>query len=176
MARRPYPPGQHGQGRKKPSEYGIQLREKTKTRRFYGVLESQFEKYFDMAEKQKGMTGENLLRLLESRLDNVVYRAGFAMSRPEARQLVNHAHFAVNGKKVNIPSFLVKPGDVITVRDNKRSTKKMKAILEATASKTTPSWMEVNRDGFSTKVADLPKRDEIDLVVEEHLIVEYYSK
>lgn len=177
VTRRAYAPGQHGQNnRRKLSEYGLQLREKQKARRFYGILESQFEKYFEMANKQKGMTGENLLSILESRLDNVVYRLGFAMSRPEARQLVNHAHFTVNGRKVNIPSYLLKAGDVISLREKSRSSDKFKAILEATGSKVIPDWLELNRDNLEAKMTTLPTRDSIDLTVEEHLIVELYSK
>lgn len=176
VAKRAYPPGQHGQGRKKLSEYGIQHREKQKTRRYYGVLESQFEKYFEMAAKTKGQTGENLLRILETRLDNVVYRLGFAMSRPEARQLVRHGHFTVNGRKVNIPSYLVKQGDVVSLCEKSRSLDKLKMSIEANASRVPPKWLEYNRDAFEAKVAALPERDDIDLPVEEHLIVELYSK
>ena len=135
---RGYAPGQHGQGRKKMSEYGSQLREKQKAKRYYGLLENQFYHYFELAEKMSGMTGENLLKLLESRLDNVVYRAGFAMSRPEARQLVTHGHFTVDGRKVNIPSFLVKPGMVITLKDSSKSLDKIKANVEANASRPAP--------------------------------------
>lgn len=174
--RRGYPPGQHGQGRKKLSEYGIQQREKQKTRRYYGVLESQFAKYFDMAAKQQGQTGENLLKILETRLDNVVYRLGFAMSRPEARQLVRHSHFTVNGRKVNIPSYLVKPGDVVGLRDKSRSMDKFKANMENNASRVPPKWLSYNRDAYEAKVIAQPERDDIDLPVEEHLIVELYSK
>jgi len=177
VTRRAYAPGQHGQNnRRKLSEYGLQLREKQKARRFYGILESQFEKYFEMANNMKGMTGENLLSILESRLDNVVYRMGFAMSRPEARQLVNHAHFTVNGRKVNIPSYLLKAGDVISLREKSRNSDKFKAILEATGSKVVPDWLELNRDKFEAKMVSLPTRESIDLPVEEHLIVELYSK
>lgn len=176
ISRRAYPPGQHGQGRKKPSEYGIQHREKQKVRRYYGVLESQFERYFDMANKQKGMTGENLLTLLESRLDNVVYRAGFAMSRAEARQLVNHGHFTVDGKRVNIPSYQTKPGQTIAVSDKSRSSDKMKMVLEANGSRPKPKWMDVNMDNAVATIVSPPARDDIDLAIEEHLIVELYSK
>ena len=135
IARRSYAPGQHGQGRKKMSEYGSQLREKQKAKRYYGLLENQFYHYFELAEKMSGMTGENLLKLLESRLDNVVYRAGFAMSRPEARQLVSHGHFTVNGKAVNIPSYLVKAGDVVAICEKSMSSDKLKGVLEANASR-----------------------------------------
>ncbi len=174
--RRPYAPGQHGQSRKKVSEYGIQLREKQKARRYYGVLESQFEKYFEMAEKKAGITGDNLLSILESRLDNVVYRLGFGMSRPEARQLVRHGHFTVNGKKVDIPSYLVSPGDVISVKEGSRGKTKMKAILEATEGKVIPKWLDLDRNTLEAKVVTLAAREDIDLPLEEHLIVEYYSK
>jgi len=176
VARRPYAPGQHGQSRKKLSEYGIQLREKQKARRYYGVLESQFEKYFEMATKKKGITGENLLQILESRLDNVVYRLGFATSRPEARQLVRHGHFNVNGKRVNIPSYLVKEGDVISIREKSRSSVKIKSVLEATEGKVIPKWLDLNRDTLEAKVVNLASREDIDLPIEEHLIVELYSK
>ena len=176
VTRRAYAPGQHGQGRKKPSEYGIQLREKQKARRFYGVLESQFEKYFEMANKQKGVTGENLLRILESRLDNVVYRLGFAMSRREARQMVTHRHFSVNGRCVNIPSFLVKAGDVVEMRPKSKQKDRFKTTLEGNASRPAPRWLDLDRDNFSAKIVTLPAREEIDLPIEEHLIVELYSK
>ncbi|MDK2933534.1 MAG: small subunit ribosomal protein [Clostridiales bacterium] len=176
IARRAYAPGQHGQNRKKLSEYGIQLREKQKARRYYGVLESQFEKYFEMATKKKGITGENLLQILESRLDNVVYRLGLATSRPEARQLVRHGHFEVNGRKVNIPSFLLKEGDVIAVREKSRNSAKIKSILESTEGKVIPKWLDMNRDTLEGKVINLASREDIDLPLEEHLIVELYSK
>lgn len=176
VGKRQYAPGQHGQGRKKLSEYGIQLREKQKAKRYYGVLESQFEKYFDMASKKKGITGENLLQILESRLDNVVYRLGFALSRPEARQLVRHGHFTVDGHKVNIPSYLVKPGAVITIKENSRSLPKMKAILEQTDGKVIPKWLDLDRNTLQAKVVNLCDREDIDLDVQEHLIVELYSK
>lgn len=176
MARRAYAPGQHGQGRKKLSEYGLQLREKQKARKYYGVLETQFENYFNIATKQQGQAGENLLKLLETRLDNVVYRAGFAMSRPEARQLVKHAHFIVNGSKVDIPSYLVKPGDVIAVREKSLSSTKIKNVLEANESRPSLSWLSVDRTKGVITVVSAPVREEIDLTVEEHLIVELYSK
>ncbi len=169
-------PGQHGKGRKKLSEYALQHREKQKTRRYYGVLESQFAKYFEMASAKQGVTGENLLRILESRLDNVVYRLGLAMSRPEARQLVSHSHFTVNGKKVNIPSYLVKAGDVIALKESSRSSDKFKAIIEANASRVPPKWLDMDKNTFEAKVLNLPEREDIDLPVEEHLIVELYSK
>ena len=176
VGKRQYAPGQHGQGRKKLSEYGIQLREKQKAKRYYGVLESQLEKYFDMASNKKGITGENLLQILESRLDNVVYRLGFALSRPEARQLVRHGHFTVDGHKVNIPSYLVKPGAVITIKENSRSLPKMKAILEQTDGKVIPKWLDLDRNTLQAKVVNLCDREDIDLDVQEHLIVELYSK
>ena len=176
IQRRAYAPGQHGQGRKKMSEFGMQLREKQKCRRYYGVLESQFEKYFEMANKKAGVTGENLLTILESRLDNVVYRLGFGTSRPEARQLVTHGHFTINGKKVDIPSYLVKPGEVITVKEASRGSEKIKAVLEATASKAIPKWLDLDRNTLSAKVVALADREDIDLPLEEHLIVELYSK
>lgn len=174
FARRGYAPGQHDQSRKKVSEYGIQLRAKQKTRRYYGVLESQFAKYFEMAEKKAGVTGENLLQIVESRLDNVVYRLGYAMSRPEARQLVRHGHFTVNGEKVNIPSYLIKVGDVIAVKEGSLSSDKIKAVLEANEKKAIVKWLEVN--GTSAKVVALAQKEDIDLPIEEHLIVELYSK
>lgn len=169
-------PGQHGQGRKKISEYGIQLRAKQKAKRFYGVLESQFAKYFEMAERKPGMAGENLLKILESRLDNVVYRLGFASSRAQARQLVLHGHYTVNGKKVNIPSLLLKENDVVAVSEKSKSEEFMKTLIENNASKPVPQWLDLNRDTCEAKVTHLPARDEIDLEVEEHLIVELYSK
>ena len=176
VVRRAYAPGQHGQGRKKASEYGIQLRAKQQAKRYYGVLESQFRHYFELADRKQGVTGENLLRLLESRLDNVVYRLGFASSRPEARQLVTHRHFTVNGKRVNIPSFRVKPGDVIAVYDKSRNSDKFKMILAANGSRPAPKWLEVDRANFKATVLSLPNREDIDLDVEETLIVELYSK
>ncbi|NMB98001.1 MAG: 30S ribosomal protein S4 [Clostridiaceae bacterium] len=176
VAKRAYAPGQHGQQRKKLSEYGMQLREKQKARRFYGVLEKQFRNYFEMANKMKGVTGENLLRLLESRLDNVVYRLGLAASRPEARQLVKHSHITVNGKKVNIPSYLVTPGDVIAVAEGIRNSEKIKIIIENTGNRVVPSWLEFDAENLTGRVVSLPTREEIDLPVKEHLIVELYSK
>ena len=176
VERRAYAPGMHGNARnKKLSEYGVQLREKQKARRYYGVLESQFAEYFEMASKRKGMTGENLLAILESRLDNVVYRLGFAMSRAEARQLVRHGHFTVNGKKVNIPSYLVSVGDTIELKDSSRSLDKFKGALEANASRVVPKWLEMDKNNVA-KVVAVPAREDIDLPIEEHLIVELYSK
>ena len=176
VARRAYAPGQHGQGRRKLSEYGTQLREKQKVRRAYGILEGQFAHYFEMANKMTGVTGENLLSLIERRLDNVVYRLGLAVSRPEARQLVSHAHFLVNGKKVNIPSYLVKVGDVITVCETIRSSAKFDAVVASTESRIVPKWLDMNKDTLEGKVVAFADREDIDLPIEEHLIVEYYSK
>ena len=176
IARRSYAPGQHGQGRKKMSEYGTQLREKQKAKRYYGLLENQFYHYFELATKMPGMTGENLLKVLESRLDNVVYRAGFAMSRPEARQLVSHGHFTVNGKPVNIPSYLVKAGDVVAIVEKSMSSDKIKNVLEANASRPALNWLSVDKNKAVATVVNLPERSEVDLQVEEHLIVELYSK
>ena len=176
VERRAYAPGMHGNARnKKLSEYGVQLREKQKARRYYGVLESQFAEYFEMASKRKGMTGENLLAILESRLDNVVYRLGFAMSRAEARQLVRHGHFTVNGTKVNIPSYLVSVGETIELKDSSRSLDKFKGALEANASRVVPKWLEMDKNNVA-KVVAVPAREDIDLPIEEHLIVELYSK
>ena len=173
---RNYVPGQHGQSRKKVSEYGLQLRAKQKAKRFYGVLESQFAKYYEMADRKAGMTGENLLRILESRLDNVVYRLGFASSRAEARQLVVHGHYTVNGKKVNIPSYLLKEGDVVSINEASRQSEKIKAVLEACGARPVPIWLELDRNTLEAKVTRLPNREDIDLDVEETLIVELYSK
>ena len=169
-------PGQHGAARKKVGEYGKQLREKQKARRYYGVLEGQFKHYYEMAEKMEGITGSNLLTLLERRLDNVVYRMGMAASRKEARQLVLHAHFTLNGKKVSIPSILVKAGDVIAVKESSKESVKIKALAEEMAGTTTPKWLENDAKNLSTKVVALPARDDIDFEFEEQLIVELYSK
>ncbi|RBP67428.1 SSU ribosomal protein S4P [Alkalibaculum bacchi] len=174
--RRGYAPGQHGQRKHKQTEYGMQLREKQKAKRIYGVLESQFRKYYDMAVKKKGVTGNNLLQILETRLDNVVYRLGFAASRKEARQLVLHEHFTVNGKKVNIPSYLIEVGDVIQLKDKSKKSDKFKAVVESTSSKIVPKWLEVDVDKFEGKVIALPEREDIDLEIEDHLIVELYSR
>lgn len=175
VSKRAYAPGQHGSSRKKLSNYGTQLREKQKARRFYGVLESQFKKYFEMADKQSGITGDNLLRILESRLDNVVYRLGFATSRAEARQLIVHGHFLVNGKKVDIPSYLVSLEDVIGIREKSRSSAKFKALLEEFKG-SVPQWLTVDPEKFEGKVVSLPSREDIDLPIAENLIVELYSK
>ena len=176
LENRSYPPGQHGQGRSKSSEYGQQLREKQKAKRYYGVLESQFRSYYEMAERRQGKTGENLLSILECRLDNVVYRLGFAMSRAEARQMVSHGHFTVNGRKVNIPSYQVKPGMVITLKESSRGLEKIKANIEANSSRPPPKWLEYDANNQIAKVVGVPARDDIDLPIEEHLIVELYSK
>ena len=176
IVRRNYAPGPHGQQRKKMSEYGVQLREKQKAKRFYGVLESQFRRYFEMAEKKKGITGENLLQILESRFDNVVYRLGFASSRAEARQLVRHGHFLVNGEKVNIPSYLLKAGDEITVREKSKNSPKFKEIQESIGSRLIPAWLDMDKENLRGKVVNLPSREDIDLPIQEHLIVELYSK
>ncbi|MEG0978981.1 MAG: 30S ribosomal protein S4 [Oscillospiraceae bacterium] len=176
VERRSYAPGQHGQGRKKTSEYGLQLRAKQQARRYYGVQEGQFHKYFLMAERQQGVTGENLLRICESRLDNVVYLLGWANSRAEARQLVNHGHFKVNGRKVDIPSYLLKTGEVVTIKDKSRESDKIKSVLESNASRPVPTWLDLNREAVSAKIINLPERDQIAVPVEEHFIVEFYSK
>ena len=176
IGRRAYAPGQHGQGRKKTSEYGLHLRAKQRARRYYGVNEVQFSHYFEMAMRKTGVTGENLLRILESRLDNVVYRAGFASSRAEARQLVGHGHFEVNGKRVDIASYLLKAGEVITVCEKSRASEKIKAVIEANSGRPVPSWLDANSEAYTVKVLNLPERDAIDTPVEEQLIVEFYSK
>ena len=176
ISRRNYAPGQHGQKRAKLSEYGTQLREKQKTKSYYGVGEKQFRGYFQMASNKKGVTGDNLLQILESRLDNVVYRLGFGASRAQARQLVNHGQFEVNGKKVDIPSYLVKAGDVITVRENKKENATIKANVEANAARPVPAWLELSNETLSGKVVRLASREDVDIPVEEHLIVELYSK
>lgn len=176
ISRRNYAPGQHGQKRAKLSEYGTQLREKQKTKSYYGVGEKQFRGYFEMASNKKGITGENLLQILESRLDNVVYRLGFGASRAQARQLVNHGQFVVNGQRVDIPSYLVKAGDVITVRENKKENGAIKANIEANSARPVPAWLELNNETLSGKVVRLASREDVDIPVEEHLIVELYSK
>ena len=176
ISRRNYAPGQNGQKRKKLSEYGTQLREKQKTKSFYGVGEKQFRKYFDVASNTKGKTGEVLLQLLESRLDNVVYRLGFGSSRAQARMLVTHGTFEVNGKKVDIASYLVKPGDVIAVREIRKDNGTIKNNIEENASRPVPEWLEKDAEKLSGKVVRLAAREDIDLPVEEHLIVELYSK
>ncbi len=176
LDRRSTVPGQHGAANKKVREYGMQLREKQKTRRYCGVLERQFANYFEEADRQTGMTGENLLVLLERRLDNVVYRMGMAESRKEARQLVLHGHFTLNGKKVTIPSISVRVGDVITVKESSRDSAKIKGLMEGLASKLSPKWLEVDKENAVAKVVALPARDDIDFDFNEQLIVELYSK
>jgi small subunit ribosomal protein S4 len=176
VTRRQYAPGQHGQGRKKTSEYGLQLRAKQMTKRFYGVLETQFRGYYDMATRKEGKTGDELLSILETRLDNVVYRLGWGSSRAEARQLVVHGHFTVNGKRVDIPSYLTKPGEVISIKDKSRQSEKIKAVVEANSAHPVPKWLDINRETLEGKVIALPTREDIDLAVDETLIVELYSK
>ena len=176
IERRAYAPGQHGQSRKKATEYGLQLRAKQQAKRYYGIQEGQFYKYFLMAERKQGVTGENLLRICESRLDNVVYLLGWANSRAEARQLVTHGHYKVNGKKVNIPSYLLKAGDEIAIKDKSKESDKIKATLEANASRPVPQWLDLNAEALTAKILALPTREQIMVPVEEHLIVELYSK
>lgn len=177
IEKRPYAPGQHGQKRRqKPSEYGIQLREKQKTRRIYGVLEKQFRNYFKKADQQQGITGENLLILLERRLDNVVFRLGLASSRKEARQLVCHDHFTINGKKANIPSMLVGVGDLVQVKPGSANSPKFEEIKAAATYKTPPEWLQVDVDNLSGRVVAYPTREQIDTMVNEQLIVELYSR
>ncbi|HIP93230.1 MAG TPA: 30S ribosomal protein S4 [Desulfurobacteriaceae bacterium] len=178
LDRRPYPPGQHGrEGRRKLSYYARQLMEKQKVKFYYGVREEQFVRYFEKATRMKGRTGDNLLKLLESRLDNVVYRAGFAVSHRHARQLVVHGHVLVNGKKVDRPSYQVKPGDVITIKDKTKEVPDVKkAWFELSDKRGVPSWIEVDRDNFKAVVKSEPTREEVEIPVEDHLIVELYSK
>jgi small subunit ribosomal protein S4 len=174
--RRGYPPGQHGQGRKKFSDYGAQLREKQKVKRLYGLLENQFRNTFEIADRKKGITGEILLSLLERRLDNTVYRLGFASSRNEARQLVRHNHFLVNQTKVNIPSYLVKPGDVIELREKSKKIVRILDALEGVARRGVPSWLELDKEQMKGSVRALPSREDITIPIQENLIVELYSK
>lgn len=174
--RRQYPPGQHGQGRAKFSAYGEQLREKQKVKRTYGVLEKQFRNYFKFAAQKKGVTGENLILILESRLDNMLYRLGFASSRSEARQLIRHGHFLVNDKKVNVPSLQIKSEDVIELREKSRKIEKIKESLETAKQRGIPRWLEMDSDNCKAKIVALPKRDEITMPIQEQLIVELYSK
>jgi small subunit ribosomal protein S4 len=176
VERRGYPPGQHGQGRKKFSEYGTQLREKQKVKRIYGVLENQFRNTFKEADRQKGITGEVLLSLLERRLDSVVYRLGFANSRNEARQLVLHGHFMVNQVKVSIPTYLVKPGDVIAVREKSKKVVRILEALEGVARRGVPPWLELDKEQMKGSIKGMPARDDITLPIQEKLIVELYSK
>ena len=175
VERRAYAPGQHGQSRKKATEYGLQLRAKQQAKRYYGIQEGQFYKYFLMAERKQGVTGENLLRICESRLDNVVYLLGWANSRAEARQLVTHGHYKVNGKKVNIPSYLIKAGDEIAIKDKSKESDKFKALLESDG-RPVPQWLDLNAEAATAKIVALPDREQIATPVEEHLIVEFYSK
>lgn len=174
MERRPFAPGQHGQGRKKVTEYGIQLREKQKVKRAYGILEKQMRLYYEEAERQKGITGETMLSLLERRLDNVVYRLGIGSSRAESRQIVNHGHICVNGKRVDIPSYQVKKGDVVSVKENKQQIEMFKALKDSKV--VLPKWLEFDATKLTGSVLELPKREDIDLSIEEHLIVEHYSR
>jgi small subunit ribosomal protein S4 len=176
IERRNYPPGEHGQARPKFSEYSIQLREKQKLRRMYGILEGQFRRYFEMADRAKGVTGETLLQLLERRLDNIAYRVGFATSRSEARQLVRHGHFEVNGRKVNIPSYLVRAGDVVAVREGSRKVARIQESLELAQRRGVPDWLEVTPEAFSGKVKTLPQRSDLTMPINEKLVVELYSK
>ncbi len=176
VERRRYPPGEHGQGRHKVSEYGLQLGEKQKLRYIYGVLETQFRRHFAEADRLPGMTGSNLLSILERRLDNVVYRLGFASSRDQARQLVTHGHFEVNGRKTDIPSAIIREGDIISVRQRIRNSEYFVATKEGLTEKSVPAWLSLNRENLSGHVARLPERDEIDTPVNEQLVVEYYSR
>ena len=176
IERRNYPPGQHGQGRHKFSEYSIQLREKQKVKRIYGVFERQFRRYFALAERSKGVTGETLLTTLERRLDNIVFRLSFANSRAEARQLVRHGHFKVNGRTVTIPSFLVDVGDTVTVRERSQKVARIVEALELSQRRGVPDWLEINREGFTGTVKMLPQRADLTMPINERLIVELYSK
>lgn len=176
LERRSYAPGQHGQRRKKTTEYGTQLRAKQQAKRYYGIPEKQFYNYFLIAERKKGVTGENLLRICESRLDNVVYLLGWANSRAEARQLVNHGHFTLNGKKADIPSILVKAGDEVAIKSSSKESEKFKETLAANGARPVPQWLDRNDEALTSKVLALPTREQIGVPVEEHLIVELYSK
>jgi len=174
--RRSYPPGQHAMRRRKVSDYGVQLREKQKVKRMYGLQEKQFRSYFGKAERQKGITGTNLLILLERRLDNIAYRFGFAVSRNQARQLVTHNHFMVNGKNVNIPSFLVKVGDLVSLKEKSRKLVQIEESLEAVARRGIPNWLELDKENFSGTIKAFPTREDLTMPIEEQLIVELYSK
>jgi small subunit ribosomal protein S4 len=176
IERRNYPPGEHGQARPKFSEYSVQLREKQKLRRMYGVLEGQFRRYFAMADRAKGVTGETLLQLLERRLDNTVYRIGFATSRAEARQLVRHGHFRVNGRKVNVPSYLVRAGDTVSVRDRSQKVARIQESLELAQRRGVPDWLEITPESFAGRVKSLPARSDLTMPINEKLVVELYSK
>ena len=174
LERKPYPPGEHGRGRQRQTEFGIRLLEKQKARWYYGVSEKQFRRAYDKANRMQGVTGENLLRLMELRMDNVIFRMGFATSRPQARQLVVHGHFLLNGRKHNIPSAILKPGDVVTVREKSRNLEPIGAAVEQVVA--VPPWLEADHDNFKGRVLHTPSRDEIDTPVEEQLIVEFYSR
>jgi small subunit ribosomal protein S4 len=174
--RRPYAPGMHGQRRSKQSDFGIQLREKQKVKRMYGLVEKQFRQYFQLADRQRGVTGENLLRLLERRLDNVVFRMGFASNRGEARQLVRHGHFRINGRKANVPSILVREGDVIDVREKSKKVARILEAVESVDRRGIPAWIKVEKDQFKGVILGLPERQEIEMPISEQLIVEFYSK
>ncbi len=176
VERRPYAPGQHGQGRRKVSDYGLQLREKQKLRRVYGVLERQFRRYFAEAERRPGVTGENLLALLERRLDNVVYRLSFASSRSQARQLVAHGHFLINGRAINVASCLVKPGDAIEVAAASKQVEPIQVSLSGAAGRRLPAWLELDAESLRGRVRSLPRREDIDVEAQEQLVVEYYSR
>lgn len=176
VERRNYPPGQHGQRRGKFSDYGLQLREKQKIKRMYGLIEKQFKTYFKEADRQRGVTGTNFLIILERRLDNTVYRLGFSNSRSQARQLVRHNHFLVNGKKVNIPSFLLRPGDVVSVRESSRQLASVNDALEAMPRRGVPAWLELDKTKFEGIFKTIPTREEMNLPVQEQLVVEFYSK
>ena len=176
MNRRTGVPGQHGAARKKVSEYGLQLREVQKAKRYYGIPERQFRNYFKMADAKEGMTGENLLTLIERRLDNVVFRMGMGESRRDARQLVTHGHFLVNGKKADIASMILRAGDVVTVKDTSRKSDKIKSLIENLDNRTFPAWLDVDKQNVTATITTLPKREDIDFPIEEHLIVELYSK
>jgi small subunit ribosomal protein S4 len=176
IERRAYPPGQHGRSRKRILGYAIQLREKQKLKRFYGMSEEQFHFFFERAERQKGITGENLLSMLERRLDNVVFLLGFSLSRGQARQLIGHGHFRINGRKVDIPSALVKPGDVVEFKERSAKSENMRAVVASNRSKTVPAWLEADPGNLKGRVLALPTRQDVTLPVEEHLVVELYSK
>ena len=174
--KRPYPPGEHGRGRIRETQYMIQLREKQKARRIYGVLEKQFRRYYREAAQEKGITGERLLQILETRLDNVVFRAKLASSRSQARQLVSHGHFAVNGRKVNVPSYRVRPGDVVSLKERSRNLVAVQHALDTSGDRQSPDWLDLNQEERAITVAELPSRVQIDIPVQEQLIVELYSK
>jgi small subunit ribosomal protein S4 len=176
VERRPYPPGQHGQRRRKLSEYGAQLREKQKARAIYGILERQFRRHFEEAERRPGMTGQNLLQILETRLDNVVYRLGLADSRAQARQIVRHGHIVLNGRRTDIPSARVKPGDVISVHPNSRDSEYFATVRDTIGRKSVPRWLQIDPETLTGRVLSMPSRDEIDVNINEALVVEYYSR